>query len=404
MISASISHKPKLYYMNPFFDLSLGDYSIKKHYRSVHEMSCLFVSLATLNDKIICPVDIPEAFWHYLSSYGIVCAGKYTGKNQTLKYVGEPWGWNSDAVKILTNARAVCDHPPLSTVKYVNSRRFSLLVNKRGNSGVPFSEFCETKADLIKILRIKQRYPIVIKPEFGNAGYGFIMKQNSKIEKHEHKQIEYLFQNNKGVVIEPWLKRTLDISSRCHINKNGTTSEIQHHTTMSNRAGAFFADILDPYSEIIKKWKHRLDYHAINSAKEIAKAGYFGPVGFDSFLFTNNSGDSELAPVIEINARHAISSIAYALQQRLTPDSITMFRFISRKKHVLPDTYEEFLNTIGPLCFSQHSQRGVIITTPLRVSHQKNTWVQPQRSGFFIADETKESLLNLDKHLRTILL
>ncbi|MGD9201194.1 MAG: hypothetical protein PVI26_06505, partial [Chitinispirillia bacterium] len=122
-----------------------------------------------------------------------------------------------------------------------------------------------------------------------------------------------------------------------------------------------------------------------------------------SFLFRDDLGNTKLAPVIEINARHTIGCIAYRLQQRLAPSSVAMFRFISRKKHCLPDTYEEFLKKIGSLRFSRCSQRGVIIITPLRVSHQKNIWVQPQRSGFFITDETVESLLKLDDRLRKVL-
>lgn len=397
---------PCLFYLNPLFDLSLAGYTSEKLDYSAAEMGFLFIPLATAHDKIILSVKAKDDYWQYLFTHGITCPEPFKPDirscNSLLK--GIPWGWNKQALLVLKDAGAYCDHPPLTVVKRVNSRRFSFTFNQTSKTGVPFTEFCESMSQLFYRLQHWSQFPLVIKPEFGNAGYGFVIKHNTKILPQEYQKYKAFFSNGKGVILEAWLPRIMDISSCCYIYPQGTISTIRHHRTLSTRTGTFFADFLHFKDEKILAWKELLDEAVLACAIEIGKTGYYGPVGFDSFLWRDNTGKENIARIIEINCRHAMSSIAYALYDKLTPRGVSLFRFISKKRHKLPRSYHALKQVLGKHAYDPNTQKGVILLTPLRVRHSNGDWVQPRRSAFFIAAETTQALFTLDDTLRKIIL
>jgi hypothetical protein len=391
-----------LYFLNSLFDLSLGNCPVTGLQQSTDEMTVLFIPLAGPSDRVLLDAAVPDDYREYLSSCGLDCP-------QTLNQVefcndmnGISWGWNTESVKKLERAGAQCKHPDLAVVKEVNSRKFSYMLNRETDTGVPGAKLVESIKQLHLSLGSWQQFPLVIKPLFGNAGYGFIRKDNTVLTESELKQVEFFIGNDGGVIIEPWYARLSDISSRCFIDSEGTIIDIRHHRTLSNRAGAFFADWLDPADATIINWYNDLERAVNDCALRLYTSGYWGPVGFDSFIWKDNNGNRKLAAVIEINARHPMSSIAYALYDKLTPGKVSTFRFVSKKRHTLPDNYKSFLATFGKSAFNRKTKEGIILVTPLRLCHDTQ-WIQPARSAFFIAANTSEELLAIDEWLRSVL-
>lgn len=402
MKTRSKSNIPNLYYLNPLFDLSLGNYPISGLEQSAKEMSTLFIPVAGPTDKVLLDVVVPEDFVDYLSSCGLKCPG-ITGENDSCRNLkGLPWGWSRESVNRLEKTGAQCFYPDLSVVKEVNSRKFSFIVNQSTNTGVPGAQLLESMKQLYHSMKSWQQFPYVIKPLFGNAGYGFVRRESSKLTEGGLKQVELFFNKNNGVIIEPWYNRCYDISSKCSIDHNGNIEDIRHHRTLSNSAGTFIADWIDRNDTTVNSWRDTLDKVTHETAVQLFKKGYFGPVGFDSFIWEDQTGAQKLAPIIEINARHPMSSIAYALHDKLTPNKVATFRFISKKRHKLPDNYESLLAFFGKDAFHQETREGIILVTPLRLSHDTQ-WVQPARSAFFIAANSSAELLAIDKRLRRVL-
>jgi len=172
---------------------------------------------------------------------------------------------------------------------------------------------------------------------------------------------------------------------------------------LSNSRGKFYADLIDPGDKLIAKWRKTLDDAVLTCAKELYKAGYFGITGFDSITWRDESGREKLATIIEINARHPVSSMAYAVHDRLAPDRVTMFIFVSNKKLALPDNYRVLQQKLGEHSFSRTGKKGVILLTPLRVWYKELSRVQPERSVFFLAEETAEKVQELEKSIPEIL-
>jgi hypothetical protein len=202
------------------------------------------------------------------------------------------------------------------------------------------------------------------------------------------------------VVVEPWLERLQDLSSRFTVGRDGSVTAPGHHRTHASRAGAFFADLLVPDDPVLAPWRSRLDEAAMAAGAALGRAGYFGPAGTDSFVYRDRRGDRRLAATIEINARMPMSTVAYALRERLGPDRVLYFRFIGRRRHRLPETYAALTQRLGPLAFDRARRRGVVLLTPLRVRHAEEAWHRPARSAFVVVGETESEVLALDERLR----
>ncbi len=388
------------YYCNPLFDLSLGNADTKELMPAAAEMCCLFIPCTHSGDNILINVSLPDTYWKYLADNRLPCPRQVDMNEQCPGLNGVPWGWNSEAVAVFREIGVQCNNPELSIVRKVNARKFSFAFNTKSQTGVPGACYCTSLTEAQQKIDSWHRFPLVIKPDFGNAGYGFIRKEQCYLGDNELRQLELFFVNGDGVTIEPWYTRTADISSRCTITPEGNILDVRHHRTLSNRAGTFFADLVDPDDAVISFWKETLDTAVYDAANELYKAGYFGPAGFDSFEWLDHNGKRRLAAVIEINARHPMSSVTYALREKLAPDQATLFRFISRKRHRLPETYPALKKILGDDAYSPQKMRGILVVTPLRVSHTPQHWIQPARSAFFIGADSAEKVLALDEKLR----
>jgi hypothetical protein len=391
----------RLLFLNALFDLELGGFAVCHRARDAAEITALFAVVGTAGDYVLCDVDVPDEYWAYLNSCGLQCPQPVYRGQLCRECAGQPWGWNANAVSRLESAGAACSHPSLDVVRRLNSRRFSCELCARYGFGVEGATLVESPEQLQQVLSTWNVFPSVIKPLFGNAGYGFL-RLAAMPDDAERKMAEKLLAACSAVIIEPWLKRCTDISSRAIISEDGSIEAILHHRCHANRAGTFFADLLDPGDEEIGRWEKDLNAAVSRAAEECAAQGYWGPAGFDSFTWCDRAGETHLAPVIEINARHAISFIAYALRDALAPAQICYFRFISRRRHALPATYAELKKRLGRDAFDRETARGVIAATPLRIAHNGG-WVQPSRSAFFIAGNDARDVLAADERLRRTL-
>ncbi len=395
--------KPTLFYCNPLFDLSLGNYPLDPLKRAAAEMTTLFVPCVKEGDYILLDVETPQEYWDYCQSKGMVVP-RAMYKDSTISSTnGNAWGWNDRVVEKLKACGASCNHPDLSIIKQVNSRSYGYLLNKKLNSGVPDGELFSSLESLLSHLNNLQPIPIVLKPLYGNAGYGFIRKQTPHLSESEIAQVTSHIKRDRAVLFEPWLNRIYDLSSRCYISKEGQISGIRHHRTLSNRAGAFFADWIDPEDPLVSLYHQVLDQLVFKTAKQLFNDHYWGPVGFDSFVWKDSIDQKQLAGCIEINARHPMSTVAYALYDRLAPNTVATFRFISKRRHRLPETYEKFEALLGSSSFNPKTNEGVLLVSPLRVSHGDGIWKQPERSAFFITATSSKKLEVLDHWLREIL-
>lgn len=394
MLNKSDQH---LYYLNALFDLNLGGYTTGKNSRSASEMSLLFGYMGDENDRVLLDVDMPEDFLYYLQSVNVKPLD-LAAKGGTLYPV--PWGWDSHAFDKFKNIGLKCDNPDLSIVKEVNSRRFHNTISGKYGLGVTGSSYCESAEDYLKILKKFDSGEMVVKPSFGGSGFGFRFIKEREQGK-DFREIETLMQHG-GVVIEPWCKRVYDFSSSIIIHNDGSLSSIRHQRSFSNSYGAFIGIYLAPDDPVIEKYKSVQESAVRNTAQALFARGYFGPAGFDSFIYTDHDGKENIAPVVEINARHSMSDVAHAIRNRYAPQKWCFFRLMSKRRCRLPGDYKLWKDLINGDHFDPDTQEGVILLTPLRLK-LGNSLIQPLRNGFFISAGSERELFERDRRLRRVL-
>ncbi len=393
-----LSKPHHLYYLNALFDQHLGGYDTGKLARAASEMTILFSFMGNHSDRVLLDVDFPDDFRNYLLSINVKSLQTTNGNKAEIPV---SWGWDEQSCKKMKTLGLNCQNPNLSIIKKVNSRQFHNLISDRFSLGVEGSTYCDSYEALLQGLKKLELFgDLVIKPSFGGSGYGFrIIKKGEKT--FYQKDMEALVEHG-GVVIEPWRKRVHDFSSSITIYKDGSMSSIRHQRSFSNMHGAFIGIFMAPCDPVIEKYKYIQEKAVRNAAQTLFEHGYFGPAGFDSFVYTDTDGKERVAPVIEINARHSMSDVAHAIRNRYTPQKWCFFRLMSKKRCNLPTDYNKWKDMLKKDHFDPDTREGIILLTPLRLKHG-STVVQPIRNGFFLSACSEEELFEMDERLRKVL-
>ncbi len=125
-----------------------------------------------------------------------------------------------------------------------------------------------------------------------------------------------------GAVLEPWLPRCGDASTQLHVDDEGVTllGTLQPVTTP---AGV----VLGHRGSVDRRGRvasgAACDETLREAAAVVAAAardeGYRGPCGVDAFCFTGPDGARVLRPVVELNARFTVGTLALAAVRRVLP-------------------------------------------------------------------------------------
>lgn len=393
------SNTSQTYFIDPLFDIRLGDYNTEKLKKGASQLALLFPAAIESCDTVISDIKIQSDFYTYLSEnfkeYGQLISSNLIDNNKEIKF----WGWDSFSNDFASKNGFDFSYPNVEIVKNVNNRKFCQKFNLKHKTGISEAVYCENFDKLDSIIDQYNNKSIVLKPDYGNAGYGFIRLTNGILLNEHRNAISELFKKGSGIVMEPWLERVSDISSGFILSSKGKVLKSWHHQTLCNHAGTYFANyVLNP-DPIIDKYIGTLELIVNEMSKELHRAGYFGPVGFDSFEYKTTDGEVKLATPIEINARMNVGMIARSILDKVSDGKPSLFRFISKKRHKLPESYRELEKKLSDLKYNKKTKNGVILITPLRINCGFGT-VKTARSAFTVTADSVDGLWEMDEELR----
>ncbi len=387
------------YYINPLFDLKLGGFETKNLIKGASQLALLFPAAIKSGDSVISNININNDFYDYLEknvgNYGRIISIASVKHSDNLKV----WGWDNHTLNLLQKHNLNYDYPDPEIVKTVNSRKYCFQFNKRNKIEIPKSFYCNSLNELDSVLLKFINEPFVIKPDFGNAGYGFIRSVNGIVTQEQKLQLQDIFKKGYGVVIEPWLNRVTDLSSGFILSKKGKILTTWHHQTLCNYAGTYFANYVLKDDPVINRYQKKLELITNEMANALYHSGYYGPVGYDSFEYKTENDELKFACAIEINARLNVGIIARSILDKVSDSKPSIFRFISKKRHKLPDNYENLETNLGDLKYDSKKKKGVILITPLRVDYGFG-FVRSARSAFTVTADSVDELWEMDEELR----
>ena len=219
------------FYLNALFDVELGGFSKTALIQSAAEMTTLFLPLSAANDTVHLDVDLPDTFLHYLHGYRLkeqlkTLLSVFSSMNNCIV-----WGWNQQAIEKLMLIDSHL-YPSLETVKEVNGRQFCSRLCEKHGLGVPSSYFCTTEENVKSIVHATgQKFPLLLKANFGNAGFGIRVLNDAAQIKSEMGAIKH-YLSCGGLVVEQYCERIADLSTSIIINRDGDFGPIyyQHHS------------------------------------------------------------------------------------------------------------------------------------------------------------------------------
>jgi hypothetical protein len=126
-----------------------------------------------------------------------------------------------------------------------------------------------------------------------------------------------------GALLEPWLARRADYSTQLHVDPDGPVLLLGTLVQVVAPSGVPLGlrGSVDARGRVSSgaKCDAALREAAVAVAEAARGEGFSGPCGVDAFLFTGPGGTPLLRPVVELNARFTLGTLALAAVRRALP-------------------------------------------------------------------------------------
>ena len=158
------------------------------------------------------------------------------------------------------------------------------------------------------------RARFALKPRLGTSGRGRVTGREGRLDADAFAGALERLRARGGVVVEPWLARTLDLSAQLFVASTddvrvlGSLRQVvSTHGVPLGHAGRITRDgAIDSGTA----WDAALRDAARTLGGRAARAGFTGVCGVDALVFRDARGVERLRPVVELNARFTAGTVA----------------------------------------------------------------------------------------------
>ena len=282
--------------------------------------------------------------------------------------------------------------PGAATCKAVNSKNYSRALADAHGVRQPAGRSCTSLAELADALgwasdlRANGR-PTVAKEAFGVSGKGIVRldsaRRGERVLREFSKQAEKRGADRTAVVIEEWVDKAVDLNYQFTLGQDGSVQFdfVKEALTEGgvHRGHRMPAALTDAQLEEILRCTKAV-------GAQLASDGYFGVVGVDALITTGG----ELFPLIEINARHNMSTYQLPLQHRFFRAGQVALARHYRVRAAAPVPFRRLRDVLDePL-----AQRRLLINNfaTVNAGRAEDGSVDGRVYGFLVADSLDEVL------------
>ncbi len=390
------------YLLNADFDLSLrprwrppGGPAAR---RRISDLMWHGLFLAGPDDSVLVPEPAPDDFLVFLDAAGIAVPRLTELPSCRADHRLSPFGWNAEAARRNRRHTEPVEHPPLDVVTRVNGRRYQVELESELDGGDHTVAVIEDERELRSLVR---RLPAsdsgwVVKAEHGNAGLGNRRLRSNRLDAADLAIVRRWLDEDDAVVVERWRPRRRDLAATFTTEAAGRVTGFELHETVTTADGALIGALFEADAGPLAHWRSAVRDAAIAVAARLAEASYRGPVCLDAMVW-NDAGRAVLRPLVDLNARRAMSAGAAELWRRLGAGGAALWRFYSRRKLDLPDSYEAILRRLGSDAFDRNRRAGVLITAPLWLGPRRRA---PAKAAALLLGRNRDEVLALDRRVR----
>jgi hypothetical protein len=391
----------RTHYLNSDFDLGLRPRPRQREHpglvRQVRELSVQAVVGADSGDSALVRAEVPEPFLEHLDKCGLAVPSLLEHPRVDPAARLRPFGWSAEAIELNAVADRPVKHPPFSTIRKVNSRSFSLELERDLAPDGPLGVMVESLAGLNSFLSdAPGSSEWVVKAEHGNAGLANRRISGSGLTAIDRRFVEQRFAEDDRMVVEPWLPRERDLCVVFDTPFDASTLRI--HETFGTSDGALIGALFEPDESELAPWKEELAGMAERVASKLDDAGYFGPVCVDAFCWRDGD-QSKLRSLFDLNCRLSMSDCAYRLWRRAASDRILYYRFFNRRKLALPNELHDVVAALGRRAYDPSGRRGILLASPLRLGTGDDAW-QAGKLAVMLVAEKRSEVFELERWFR----
>jgi hypothetical protein len=395
-----VADSPTAHYLNSDFDLSLrprprqvGNPALV---RQVRELSVQALLGASDRDSVLVRAEVPREFLAHLAESGLPVPRLLRHPEVDPVAHFRPFGWSAEAIELNRLHERPAEHPPLSSIRRVNSRSLALELEADLAPEGPSGTVVESPAELDAFLaRAPAAIEWVVKSEHGHAGLANRRLGRPRLTPADRRFVDDRFAEDDRLVVEPWLARERDWCVVFDVPFD--RSALRVHETLCTRDGALIGALFDPGGDP-GTWSEDLAATAERVASKLDAEGYFGAVCVDAFTW--REGDRlRLRPFVDLNCRRSMSDGAYRLWRRWAPERTLYYRFFNRRKLSLPAELPRALAALGQHRYDRAERRGILLVSPLQLGAAAQTWRPGKVAVIFVADE-RSGVFELERWFR----
>ncbi len=252
----------------------------------------------------------------------IYCYEDTIPKNSTI----ESWGYSKKIALFAKKHALIYDMPDINTVKTVHSKLFSPSLREDVcilNSQKELKDWFEYFP-----------FPKILKAPLSQAGRGSLILLSKKDRK---KLKPFILKESFPLRGEKWFQRCFDFSTQWFIQKDKTVQFLSESVIKNSASGKYQSTLIGDSSFCFGPYLSFLEDHKKKAsliAEQIAAMGYFGNLGFDSFITSDTPKNRCI--LSEINARKTMSYCAFVFRNQFFPQKNILFSFTKELKGLLP--------------------------------------------------------------------
>lgn len=303
--------------------------------RVIDELAPLIGLLAEDGDQVLVNDDaMPAGVAECLAHVAFVRRSEFSAIAGQHRII--PWGWTEQTCQMASVVQmSAAEIPPATAVTRVNSREFSAMfdgVQCEHGELLPFGvdgfgTICRDIDDWKNGVCQLERFGFerwVAKPPISHAGRNRLLAKGTELNRQQRGWLEKHLARTGGVYLEPWvcpeeqcgLQFEIISSNSYSAGTEGRVQLVGVSSLLNDSVGRYQGSLICRDDLLLNAWQSAAA-HGFLVCEAAAAAGYFGPIGIDSFRFRLPDGSLALRMCNDINARFTMGRLALQLRSSL---------------------------------------------------------------------------------------
>ncbi|MBT4864608.1 MAG: hypothetical protein HON53_05715 [Planctomycetaceae bacterium] len=287
--------------------------------RLQHELAAIWPAVADDGDFIWLPAPVEAGFFEESTTAGLPqIFPVVNAADVDVPVEACPWGWTDDIRKQCEGNGWKFAAPPQEVIGEVNSRRFSLELERSWGIGLEGAAVIRNVDELRAAI---ERMPAhvdrwVVKAEFGMSARERILGRGRELDEQTVNWLRNRTGADEVAVIEPWVERLEEAGLQFTVPWSGVPVFEGIAVLLCDSAGQYRGSRFAQDVETELRWMPAIET-GMRVARFLKQLGYFGPLGIDAMRFRDADGKERMRSVQDINARHSMGRLALGLRRVL---------------------------------------------------------------------------------------